>query len=67
MTSFQDMEDVTAFFVRHMTMDQRERLMAERPLVYARLFPGASREVILRAVISSMPQGEPVNWQQVMS
>jgi hypothetical protein len=54
--SISDSADFAAFMLQLMTTDQRAKMMAERPALYARLFPGVDADVIIsqvRAQISS--------------
>jgi hypothetical protein len=45
-----DAEELAEFFIRHMPMDLRRRLMAERPLLYARVFPAVKPAILLARV-----------------
>jgi hypothetical protein len=47
-------EDLADWFARHLPSDLRGRLMAERPLLYEALFPGASHDAILERVRRSL-------------
>jgi hypothetical protein len=51
-----DGEEIIAFFRRHMTMPQRRLLMAERPLLYARMFPATARVSIVNQVRFELDQ-----------
>jgi hypothetical protein len=48
--SIADAEETALWFIKHMSMQQRRALMAERPLLYARLFPRAASGPILASV-----------------
>jgi hypothetical protein len=59
---FNETEDLARFLVHHMTMEQRGRLMAERPVIYARLFPTVTPETISFKVDAAIhaDRGTPV-------
>jgi hypothetical protein len=46
-----DADSMTAFFLLHMTQEQRFLLMAEQPALYARVFPEVREETILARVL----------------
>jgi hypothetical protein len=48
--SISDAEELAAWLIRHMSMEQRVKLMGERPLLYARTFPGVPGFVITKRV-----------------
>lgn len=47
-------EELAEWFLARMGQDQRGRLMAERPQLYAEIFPDVSREIIVRHVSDAM-------------
>jgi len=49
-----DAEDLAEFAIRHMPMALRRRLMAERPVLYARAFPGVHPAAILARVADGL-------------
>jgi hypothetical protein len=66
-----ELEELTEFFLYTMPMAQRERLMAEKPVLYHKLFPGVHAEDILRNVraaitpVSSWQTMEPLaDWEK---
>lgn len=48
-----DAEVVARYFLYHLGQDERRLLMADLPLVYARMYPGVSAE-ILAGQVSAM-------------
>lgn len=44
--SLPDAEVVARYFLHHLGQDERRLLMAELPLVYARMYPGVSAEIL---------------------
>lgn len=52
-----DAEDTAAWFIRHMTMEQRREFMSERPLLYARLFPALPAAAITGRVRDAITAG----------
>lgn len=48
--SIGDAETLAAWFLYHMDMDLRHRLMASLPTVYARVYPGVDPDAIMSAV-----------------
>ena len=68
--SIRDMEEVAEWLLYHMSMEQRGALMAERPLLYARLFPGVSAEAILDVVssgIQALPRRESLRPRHALA
>lgn len=55
--SSNDLERLVEWFSYRMTMDQRRELMADMPLVYSRLAPGAGAESIVGMVSSALANG----------
>jgi hypothetical protein len=49
-----DAEELAEFVIHHMPMELRRRLMAERPVLYARAFPGVSPAAILGRVADGL-------------
>lgn len=49
-----DADDLSAFLIRHMTMEQRRILRTERPLLYKRVFPSANDALIMSDVLTAM-------------
>jgi hypothetical protein len=41
-----DTEDLAEWFVYHLSMEQRAKLMAERPVIYARMYPHTRDAVV---------------------
>lgn len=58
---FQDQEDLAAFFLHHMTMPQRIKLMTERPLLYARTFTEVAPATISAKVFDALTGQDQVN------
>lgn len=55
--SISDAERVAAWFLRHGSDENwRARMMADMPLVYARVYPGTDPEAILRSVRLALNQ-----------
>jgi hypothetical protein len=52
--SISDADDLASFMMKYMNSEQRVRLMAERPALYARLFPQVSEETIISCVRAQM-------------
>lgn len=57
-----DTEELADFLLYHITMEQRDQLMAERPVLYSRLFPGVSPETLAFRVSAAIHEehGTPV-------
>ena len=49
-----DADRLARWFLYHMSLEQRGRLMAELLMVYARVFPGVDLDAIMRAVQTSL-------------
>jgi hypothetical protein len=49
-----DAEELAEFTIAHMPMELRRKLMAERPVLYARAFPGVSPAAILARVAAAL-------------
>jgi hypothetical protein len=58
-----ELEELAEFFMYEMSMAQRERLMAEKPVLYRKLYPDASTEAILRRVRKAITP--VVSWQEM--
>lgn len=58
--SISDAEELALWFKHVMTADQRATLMAERPLLYARIFPEVNKAELLRMVRESLEYGSPL-------
>jgi len=52
--TIQDNDELAAWFLYHMTMQQRHRLIAERPVLYARAFPSVETETITEIVTNAI-------------
>jgi hypothetical protein len=57
-----DTEDLAEFLLYHLTMELRGKLMAERPVLYSRLYPGVSPETLAFRVSAAIHKehGTPV-------
>jgi hypothetical protein len=55
-----DASELAEWFIYHMPMDLRRRLMAERPLLYARVFPGINPAVLLERVARGLADAAEV-------
>lgn len=53
-----ELQDLVRFFTYTMGMDQRGKLMAEMPLVYAKLYPDVDPEIIVQKVRYQMMNKE---------
>ena len=51
-----DAEELAAWLIQHMTMEQRKLLMSERPLLYSRTFPSVSHETITTVVSDALTE-----------
>jgi hypothetical protein len=51
-----DAEELAEWFIRCMTMEQRHKLMAERPVLYARAFPSVKPGEILTRVTDAVKE-----------
>jgi hypothetical protein len=52
--SFGDTQELAEWFLRRMSMPERYKLMAEKPLLYARLFPEVKAATILDKVAEEL-------------
>ena len=50
----QDMEDTATFLLYHMSMETRRKFMAERPVLYRRLFPEVAPATISSRVFDTI-------------
>jgi hypothetical protein len=57
-----DTEDLAEFLLYHLSMELRGKLMAERPVLYSRLYPTVSAETLAFKVSETIhaEQGTPV-------
>jgi hypothetical protein len=57
-----DTEDLAEFLLYHITVELRGKLMAERPVLYSRLFPTVSPETLAFRVseVIHADQGTPI-------
>jgi hypothetical protein len=57
-----DTEDLAEYLLYHLSMELRGKLMAERPVLYSRLFPGVAPETLAFRVSERIhdEQGTPV-------
>lgn len=53
-----DAEELAEWFLNLMPMEQRRKLMAERPLLYNRVFPGVKAGTILTHVADALDAAE---------
>lgn len=49
-----DAEELAIWFINHMTSEQRRKLMGERPVLYMRLYPDLSVNVIVEHVTDAI-------------
>jgi hypothetical protein len=58
-----DTEDLAEFLLYHLSMELRGKLMAERPVLYSRLFPNVAPETLSFRVSERIhaEQGTPVS------
>lgn len=52
--STHELETAVRWFTYHMPSEQRGRLMAEMPVLYAKLFPGVSPKAVLERVAAGL-------------
>lgn len=54
-----DTEELAEWLLYHITMQQRRRLMAERPALYARMYPVVKTDVLAQLVSDGINNDRP--------